>query len=140
MVERGPSSVLIHTLAPISHSRSFDHRLRVRAVAFYGSTQAYWPVLALHGLEDLGHKLNAMTRQGKWSEMAAEVPDDVVGLFARGRPLRPDRQSHWRALRRTDCDALNARANAALPGHLPRDLIQDIRRIPTAFREFVRQD
>jgi hypothetical protein len=31
-------------------------------VAFYGSTQAYWPLLALHGLEDLGHKLNAMTR------------------------------------------------------------------------------
>ena len=31
-------------------------------VAFYGSTQAYWPVLALHGLEDLGRKLNAMTR------------------------------------------------------------------------------
>src|SRR6266404_376733 len=51
-------------------------------VAFYGSTQAYWPVLAPHGLEELGHKLNAMTRQGKWNEMAKEVPDDVVHLFA----------------------------------------------------------
>src|SRR5215813_1764626 len=51
-------------------------------VAFYGSTQAYWPVLALHGLDDLGHKLNAMTRQGRWTEMAREVPDDVVHLFA----------------------------------------------------------
>src|ERR1700761_1342235 len=51
-------------------------------VAFYGSTQAYYPVLAVHGLEDLGHKLNAMTRQGKWNEMAKEVPDDVVHLFA----------------------------------------------------------
>ena len=139
MVERGPSSVLIHTLAPISHSRSFDHRLRVRAVAFYGSTQAYWPVLALHGLEDLGHKLNAMTRQGKWSEMAAEVPDHVVGLFAAvGRYDQIAKAIGERFGGLTD--ALNARANAALPGHLPRDLIQAIRRIPTAFREFVRQD
>ena len=50
-------------------------------VAFYGSTPAYYPVLAVHGLEDLGLKLNAMVRQGKWSEMAKEVPDDVAHLF-----------------------------------------------------------
>ena len=36
-------------------------------VAFYGSTPAYYPVFAVHGLEDLGHKLNALTRQGRWS-------------------------------------------------------------------------
>ncbi len=51
-------------------------------VAFYGSTPAYYPVLAMHGLEDLGHKLNAMVRQGKWAEMAKEVSDDVAHLFA----------------------------------------------------------
>src|SRR6202043_527455 len=51
-------------------------------VAFYGSTQAYWPVFAVHGLEDLGHKLNAMTRQGKGGEMAKEGPNDVAHLFA----------------------------------------------------------
>jgi hypothetical protein len=53
-------------------------------VAFYGSSQAYWPVLALHGLEELGHKLNAMTRLGKWAEMAKEVPDEccVITLLA----------------------------------------------------------
>ena len=33
-------------------------------------------------------------------------------------------------------DALNARPNAAQPGHLPRDLIQDIRLIPNAFQGF----
>src|SRR3954464_15630612 len=43
-----------------------------RRVAFYGSTPAYYPVLAVHGLEDLGYKLNAMVRQGKWSELAKE--------------------------------------------------------------------
>ena len=29
-------------------------------VAFYGSTPAYWPVFEVHGLGDLGRKLNAM--------------------------------------------------------------------------------
>jgi probable F420-dependent oxidoreductase len=104
-------------------------------VAFYGSTQAYFPVLALHGLEDLGHKLNAMTRQGKWTEMAEEVPDDVVHLFA--AVGRYDEIVNAIAERFGGLtDALNARANAAQPGHLPRELIQDIRRVPHNFAGF----
>jgi len=104
-------------------------------VAFYGSTQAYWPVLALHGLEELGQKLNAMTRQGRWNEMAREIPDDVVHLFAAvGRYDQIVKAIEQRFGGLTD--ALNARANAAQPGHLPRDLIQDIRRVPHAFRSF----
>jgi len=43
-------------------TRLFDW-VRYR-VAFYGSTPAYWPVFELHGLGDLGRKLNAMTRAG----------------------------------------------------------------------------
>jgi probable F420-dependent oxidoreductase len=108
-------------------------------VAFYGSTQAYWPVLALHGLEDLGHKLNAMTRQGKWGEMAKEVTDDVVRLFAavgRYDEIVKAIEERFGGL----TDALNARANAAQPGHLPRDLIQDIRRVPHMFKGFTEQN
>jgi len=104
-------------------------------VAFYGSTQAYWPVLAPHGLEDLGRKLNAMTRQGRWTEMAKEVPDDVVHLFA--AIGRYDQIVNAIAERFGGLtDALNARPNAAQPGPLPHDLIQDIRRIPHAFHGF----
>jgi probable F420-dependent oxidoreductase len=33
-------------------------------VAFYGSTPAYWPVLAAHGLQELGQKLNVMSKAG----------------------------------------------------------------------------
>src|SRR6202022_384034 len=56
-------------------------------VAFYGSTPAYYPVLAVHGLEDLGHKLNALARQGRGNEMAKGGPEDVAHLFAAvGRP------------------------------------------------------
>ena len=94
-------------------------------VAFYGSTPAYYPVLAVHGLEDLGRKLNALTRQGKWSEMAQEVPDDVAHLFAAGRPPRPDRpgdrRALWRSRRCAELARRRRRRGAARsgPGHSP---------------------
>ena len=106
-------------------------------VAFYGSTPAYYPVLAVHGLEDLGRKLNGLTRQGKWSDMAKEVPDDVAHLFAAvGR--------HDQIVRAIGerfgglVDALTLRADGA--GEVPPDLVQDIRRIPHEFHGFTRQD
>ena len=51
-------------------------------VAFYGSTKAYWPVLQTHGLMELGEKLRQYAAAGRWSEMAALIPDDVLDLFA----------------------------------------------------------
>ncbi len=51
-------------------------------VGFYGSTPSYWPVFEVHGLEELGHKLNDMSKKGQWTQMTQEVPDDVVRLFA----------------------------------------------------------
>jgi len=51
-------------------------------IAFYCSTRAYWHVLRLHGMEDLGHKLNRYPREGRWDEMAAQIPEEVIGLFA----------------------------------------------------------
>jgi probable F420-dependent oxidoreductase len=59
-------------------------KIRYR-VAFYGSTPAYRGVFDLHGVTDLGVKLTEMSKAGKWNEMAAQVPDDVLDLFlARG--------------------------------------------------------
>ncbi len=51
-------------------------------VGFYGSTRTYFPVWELYGLEDLGLKLHQMVADRKWDKLAAEVPDDVVELFA----------------------------------------------------------
>jgi len=51
-----------------------------KRVAFYGSTRSYLPILALHGLDELGQKLHAMSLEGHWNEMAAEVPDEVVRI------------------------------------------------------------
>ena len=51
-------------------------------IAFYGSTPAYRPVLDLHGWGDLHERLNRMSRQNAWRDMAASIDDDVLGAFA----------------------------------------------------------
>jgi len=51
-------------------------------ISFYGSTPSYHGVLALHGWQDLGDRLNKLSREGKWQEMARAVPDEVVHTFA----------------------------------------------------------
>ena len=101
-------------------------------VAFYGSTPAYYPVLAGHGLEDLGLKLNALTRQGKWNEMAKEVPDDVAHLFAavgRHDQIVGAIEARFGGL----VDALTLRGDGT-GSDVPPDLVQDIRRVPHQYR------
>lgn len=49
-----------------------------RRIAFYASTPQYRPVLDAHGWQGLGDELHTLTRAGKWDEMAARVPDEVV--------------------------------------------------------------
>ena len=51
-------------------------------IAFYCSTRAYWDVLRLHDMEALGEKLNPFPRENRWDEMAAQIPDDMIDLFA----------------------------------------------------------
>lgn len=51
-------------------------------ISFYCSTRAYWDVLRLHGLEELGERLRPYPAAGRWDEMAALIPDDVLELFA----------------------------------------------------------
>ena len=50
-------------------------------IGFYGSTPSYWPVFEQHGWEDLGHKLNDMSKKGQWEQMTNEVSDDIVHEF-----------------------------------------------------------
>jgi probable F420-dependent oxidoreductase len=104
-------------------------------VAFYGSTPAYWPVLAAHGLEDLGRALNQLTRQGRWNDMAALVKDDVVQLFAavgRHDQLAAAIQARFGGI----SDTIQASANPEAPADLPPDLVQDLKRLPNAFAGF----
>lgn len=50
-------------------------------LAFVFSTPAYWPSLELFGWKDVGERLLALTREGRWKEMPAALPDHVLDEF-----------------------------------------------------------
>ena len=106
-------------------------------IAFYGSTRTYSGVLSLHGWDDLAAKLHRMSKEGRWKEMAAEVPDDVVGAFAAiGTYGEIAREIERRFGGLADAIALGFQEPT--PPGLVRELVQDVRRIPSAFRGFSR--
>jgi len=56
-----------------------------RQIAFYGSTPAYRPVLALHGWGDLADQLHALSvssDEGRWAAMGDLIGDEVLSAFA----------------------------------------------------------
>ena len=56
-----------------------SERRRIRSLmAFLYSTPAYWPTLELFGHDDLGPRLRALTREGRWQEMDALLPESLL--------------------------------------------------------------
>lgn len=55
-------------------------RVRYR-IGFYGSTRSYRAVLEHHGWGDLNDQLHRLAAQGRWDELAAAVPDEVLDAF-----------------------------------------------------------
>jgi alkanesulfonate monooxygenase SsuD/methylene tetrahydromethanopterin reductase-like flavin-dependent oxidoreductase (luciferase family) len=51
-------------------------------IAFYASTPAYRVVLDVHGWGELQTELRDLTRAGRWGELAAAVPQEVVDAVA----------------------------------------------------------
>jgi probable F420-dependent oxidoreductase len=51
-------------------------------VSFYGSTPAYRGVLEQHGWGDLQTDLNALSKQGRWADMANLIDDEILETFA----------------------------------------------------------
>lgn len=106
-----------------------------QAHRLYGSTRSYAPILALHGLEELGAKLHAKSVQGRWNEMAAEVPDEVVRIFAAcGTYSEIAQQIENRFGGAADSIELNFPTGT--PAGLQRELLTDIHRIPHRFKGF----
>lgn len=98
-------------------------------VGFYGSTKAYWPVFEEHGLQELGEKLLYLSRNDGWDDMAAEVDDDVVRLFAavgRHDELVGAITNHFGGL----TDAVGVGAD------LPPDLIGELKTIDSPFASY----
>ena len=106
-----------------------------RRVAFYGSTRSYLAILSLHGLDELGLKLRAMSLAGRWNEMAAEVPDDVVRIFtACGTYDEIVRavEARFGGL----ADAIELNFPTGTPPGLQSEVLADVRRIPHSFQGF----
>ena len=106
-----------------------------KRVALYGSTRTYTLILALHGLEELGAKLHMMSTQGRWNEMAAEVTDDVVRIFAACG-------TYDEIVRAVEArfgglaDAIEVNFPAGTPAGLQRELLTELRLIPHIFEGF----
>lgn len=105
-------------------------------VAFYASTPSYFPVLEVHGLRELGEKLRTMTLRGRWQEMPAEIPDEVLDLFcvsATYRDLAPKVAARFAGV--TDSIEL-AYPSGSAEGPI-RELVADLHRIPTPCEKVV---
>jgi len=106
-----------------------------KRIAFYGSTRSYLPILSLHGLDELGAKLRAMSLAGRWDAMAAEVPEEVVRIFAACgtyQEIARAIDARFGSL----ADSIEINFSADTPAGLQRELLADMRRIPCAFKAF----
>lgn len=106
-----------------------------RRIGFYGSTRTYLPILALHGLQDLGLKLHRMSVEGSWDAMAEAVPDDVVRIFAACGThdrIATAIQERFGGV----ADSIDLHFPPDTPPGLQRELLTDIRRIPHSFAGF----
>lgn len=80
--ERARPPAEFAVLPEVIVSAGDDHEATRRLLAFYGSTPAYRPVLDLHGWGALQPDLNAMSKQGRWTEMGALVSDEMLHTLA----------------------------------------------------------
>jgi probable F420-dependent oxidoreductase len=102
-------------------------------IAFYGSTRSYHGVLAVHGEQELGMKLHAMSKRGQWQEMATEISDDLIHEFAavgRHEELPGAISERFSSL----VDTLPLGFSDDTPAGPVREILQEIQRIPTRFR------
>lgn len=99
-------------------------------IAFYGSTPSYQTVFDLHGWQDLGQKLNAMTKAGQWEEMSKEIPDDVLDAFCVTAPwatLKDAMEARFGGL----TDSIEMFSPEPTQAGATREMLQDLHRIAT---------
>ncbi len=53
-----------------------------KQIAFYASTPAYLPLLKCHGWEALQGEANHLSKQGRWTEMADLIDDEILETIA----------------------------------------------------------
>ncbi len=75
-----------------------EKKLLKRRVAFYASTRTYHPVFAVHGWQDLGMRLHALSLENKWDEMVKLIPDAMAeefGTIADLDEIGPKLKERW---------------------------------------------
>jgi hypothetical protein len=88
-----------------------------------------------HGQGDLGRKLNKMTKDGLWDHMAKEIPDDLLYLFAavgRYDELPDVLEKRFGG----STDMVYASTSADVRPDIPAEILQEIKKIETPFKEF----
>lgn len=75
-------AVVPEIIVSVGSDENPDHASTRMLLAFYGSTPAYRPVLDAHGWGDLQPELNAMSKQGRWQEMATLIDDEILHTIA----------------------------------------------------------
>jgi probable F420-dependent oxidoreductase len=124
--------VVCATLVVTADDEAAFERVKAAArkqLAFYGSTPAYRPTLDVHGWGELHGELNRLSKQGRWDEMAACVPDEVLEAIAVVGPRR-EIAGRLRERLRGIADAVSLTHNRAPdPGHWA-DVVAELRRDP----------
>jgi probable F420-dependent oxidoreductase len=100
-----------------------------RQIAFYGSTPAYRPVLALHGWETLAdrlHELSATRDEQRWAAMGELIDDEVLSAFA---VIGPPQDAAAELKRRYGdvVDRVTVPMAAGMPESQLRDLLASLR-------------
>ena len=98
-------------------------------LAFYGSTPAYRSTLDCHGWGDLHVELNRLSKQGRWSEMAELVSDEILETIAVVGPRR-EIAGRLRARLGGICDAVSLTHNRAPDPEHWADVVAELRREP----------
>ena len=89
------------------------------------------------GFEDIGPKLNLLTKQGKWDQLAKEVPDELLHACAAigtHDQIAEKIRNRFGGL----VDTLHVSQSYDMPSDLPSEVIQDIKKIPADFEAFDR--
>ncbi len=82
---RADFTVFTSVFAAVGRNDEQIHKARemIRSqIAFYASTRSYQPVLDVHGWGDLCGRLGEKAAKGKWEEMAREINDDMLEVYA----------------------------------------------------------
>jgi probable F420-dependent oxidoreductase len=80
--DAGSFAVVPEIIVSVASEINPDHAATRQLLAFYGSTPAYRPVLDAHGWGELQPELNALSKQGRWTDMGALIDDDVLHTIA----------------------------------------------------------